>query len=52
MEIDTNTFAVILVALSISLGLNLYHAMKDLGPFFSDGSGGRRNKLFPRNDMS
>ncbi len=48
MEIANTTFEVILIAFAISLGLNLYHAMKDILPFFrDDGSGGRRNKLTP-----
>ena len=51
MEIDNTLLEVILLGLSVSLGLNLYHAMKDIiKPFFDDGSGGRKKKLFPRND--
>jgi hypothetical protein len=48
MEIPNTTLEVILLALAVSLGLNLYHSMKDwLPPFFGDNGGGRKNKLTP-----
>ena len=50
MGIDNTTFEIILIGFAISLGLNLYWAMKDIVGHYFDGSGGNKKRLVPRND--